>query len=317
MSALPRRILVIKLGALGDFVQALGPMAAIRRHHAGAHIVLLTTPAFATLARGSGYFDEVWLDGRPPLLAPARWWALRGRLIAGRFDRVYDLQTSDRTGWYFRLMGPGPRPEWSGIARGCSHPHLNPGRERMHTIERQADQLRVAGIAGVPPPEVSWAKAELGRFALPPDYALLVPGGAAHRPAKRWPLERYAELARALVKRGLAPVVIGARADQPLGQAIVSVSPDARDLTGATSLEEVAGLARGAATAVGNDTGPMHLIAAAGCPALVLFSAASDPTLCAPRGERVVALRRERLADLPLAAVLQALPARPASARSA
>ena len=317
MSALPRRILVIKLGALGDFVQALGPMAAIRRHHAGAHALLLTTAPFATLARGSGYFDEVWLDARPPLLAVARWWALRSRLVAGRFDRVYDLQTSDRTGWYFRLMGPGPRPEWSGIVRGCSHPHLNPARERMHTIDRQADQLRAAGIAGVPPPEVSWAKAELGRFALPPAYALLVPGGAAHRPVKRWPLERYAELARALVKRGLAPVVIGARADQPLGQAIASVSPEARDLTGATGLEEVAGLARGAATAIGNDTGPMHLVAAAGCPALVLFSAASDPTLCAPRGERVVVLRRERLADLPLAAVLQALPARPASARSA
>jgi ADP-heptose:LPS heptosyltransferase len=317
VSALPRRVLVIKLGALGDFVQALGPMAAIRRHHAGAHVVLLTTPPFATLARGSGYFDEVWLDGRPPLLALARWWALRSRLVAGRFDRVYDLQTSDRTSWYFRLMGPGPRPEWSGIARGCSHPHLNPARERMHTAERQTDQLRVAGIAGVPPPEVSWAKAELGRFVLPPVYALLVPGGAAHRPAKRWPLERYAELARALVKRGLAPVVIGARADQPLGQAIASVSPEARDLTGATGLEEVASLARGAATAIGNDTGPMHLIAAVGCPALVLFSAASDPTLCAPRGERVVVLRRERLADLPLAAVLQALPARPASARSA
>jgi len=317
VSALRRRILVIKLGALGDFVQALGPMAAIRRHHAGAHIVLLTTAAFAAFARRSAYFDEVWLDDRPQPLAVARWWALRRRLVAGHFDRVYDLQTSGRTGWYFRLMGPGPRPEWSGIARGCSHPHLNPARVRMHTLDRQADQLRAAGIAAVPPPDLSWAKADLGRFALPPSYALLAPGGAVHRPAKRWPLERYADLARALVKQGLALVVIGARADQPLGQAVASVSPDARDLTGATSLEDVAALARGAAVAIGNDTGPMHIVAAAGCPALVLFSAASDPALCAPRGERVVILRRERLAELPLAAVLEALPARPASARSA
>ena len=314
MSALHRRILVIKLGALGDFVQALGPMAAIRRHHAGAHVVLLTTAPFAALARASGYFDEIWLDERPPLLAPARVWALRSRLRGGRFDRVYDLQTADRTRWYFRLLGPGPRPEWSGIAPGCSHLHANPARERMHTLERQADQLRAAGIAEVPPPDLSWARAELRRFALPPAYALLVPGGAAHRPAKRWPLERYAELAKALVGQGLAPVVLGARADQPLAQAIAAVSSEARDLTGATSLAEVIGLARGAATAVGNDTGPMHLIAAAGCPALVLFSAGSDPALCAPWGERVVTLRRERLADLPLAAVLAALPVRAASA---
>ena len=317
MSALHRRILVIKLGALGDFVQALGPMAAIRRHHAGAQIVLLTTAPFATLARASTYFDEVWIDDRAPLYAVTRWWALRRRLIAGRFDRVYDLQTAQRTASYFRLMGPGPRPEWSGVVPGCSHPHANPTRDRMHTLARQADQLRAAGIAEVPAADVSWAKAELSRFALPPSYALLVPGGAAHRPAKRWPLERYADLARTLAKRGLTPVALGARADQPLGQAIASVSPEARDLTGATSLEEVVGLARGAAIAVGNDTGPMHLIAAAGCPALVLFSAASDPDLCAPRGERVAILRRDRLADLPVAVVLEALAARRAAARSA
>ena len=50
----------------------------------------------------------------------------------------------------------------------------------------------------------------------------------------------------------------------------------------------------GAALAVGNDTGPLHLIAAAGAPTLALFSNASDPDLCAPRG-RVTVLRAESL----------------------
>jgi hypothetical protein len=49
------RVLVIKLGALGDFVQALGPMAAIKHHHAGAPITLLTTQPFAAFARATGY----------------------------------------------------------------------------------------------------------------------------------------------------------------------------------------------------------------------------------------------------------------------
>ena len=55
-------ILVIKLAALGDFVQALGPCAAIRQHHKDARITLLTTAPFEDLARQSGYFDEVWLS---------------------------------------------------------------------------------------------------------------------------------------------------------------------------------------------------------------------------------------------------------------
>ncbi|MEI9890557.1 MAG: hypothetical protein WDN45_08135 [Caulobacteraceae bacterium] len=60
-----RRILVIKLGALGDFVQALRAMAEIRRAHPKARITLLTTPPYVELAQASGYFDAVDEGGRP------------------------------------------------------------------------------------------------------------------------------------------------------------------------------------------------------------------------------------------------------------
>ena len=83
--------------------------------------------------------------------------------------------------------------------------------------------------------------------------------------------------------------------------------PAALDLTGRTSLLDLGGLLGRAALAVGNDTGPMHLIAAAGCRALVLFSRASDPALCAPRGRDVRVLRRPDLATLEPAEVLRAL----------
>ena len=306
-----RPILVIKLSALGDFVQATGPFAAIRAHHPGARIVLLTTASLAAFARASPWFDEVWVDTRPRLWQLGEWLALRQRLRGGHFAMVYDLQTSDRSGWYFRLMG---RPDWSGIAPGCSHPDNNPEREHIHTIERQAMQLKLAGIPATPPPDLSWAKADLARFALPARYALLVPGGAAHRPAKRWPVEHYVALARALAAKGIAPVLIGTRDDAGPIAAIDGAVIEAKSLLGQTSLAEIAVLARGAAGAVGNDSGPMHLIAAAGCPSVVLFSADSDPALCAPRG-RVAILRRDDLTTLPLAPVLAALDAGPGALR--
>jgi ADP-heptose:LPS heptosyltransferase len=292
------RILVIKLGALGDFVQAMGPAAAIRAHHADAEITLLTTAPFAELARNAPYFDAVWIDDRPPLLAPRALMALRQRLRGAAFSRVYDLQTSDRSSFYFRLMGPGRRPEWCGIARGASHPHDNPARDIMHTLDRQADQLHRVGIADVKPPDLSWAAADIARFALPESFVVLVPGGAAHRPEKRWPLERYAALAAAIASSGAVPVVIGGAAEAALGRAIVARCPAARDLTGQTTYGEIVGLGRRARRAVGNDTGPMHLLVAAGCPATVLYSAASDPALTAPRGRDVVVLRRPALAAL-------------------
>ena len=136
-SSAGRKILVIKLSALGDFVQALGPAAAIRRHHAADEITLLTTRAFASLAQQSGFFDKIEIDNRPKLFELASWAALRRVLRSGRFDRVYDLQTSDRSSLYSWLFFPAhPPPQWSGIAWHCSHPHANLRRDPQHTIDK-------------------------------------------------------------------------------------------------------------------------------------------------------------------------------------
>ncbi len=170
-----QRILVIKLSALGDFVQAMGPFAAIRAHHPGARITLLTTKPFVALAEQSPYFDEIWIDHRPRPWEVAGLMRLRKMLRSVKFDMVYDLQTSDRSSTYFHIMGD---PPWSGIANDCSHPHANPDRDLMHTIDRQAEQLRMAGIPATPPADLSWVKADVARFHLPDRYALLVPGGA-------------------------------------------------------------------------------------------------------------------------------------------
>ncbi len=289
------RVLVIKLGAFGDFVLALPAMAAIRAAHAGARITLLTTAPYAGFAAASPYADEVVVDERP---SP---WDLLGllrlrRRLAG-FDMVYDLQTSARSGRYFALAG---RPPWSGIAPGCRYPHADPARDRQHTRERLAGQLDAAGISDLPEPDLAWASADLSRFALPARFTLLVPGAAPGRPEKRWPAAHFADLAAALP---MPAVIVGSAGE---GAGIPGL-----DLTGRTSLLELAAITARAALAIGNDTGPMHLAAALNVRSTVLFSAASDPALTAPRypgGGWPLILRAPRLADLPVAQVLASLP---------
>lgn len=309
------RVLVIKHGALGDFVLALGPARAIRDHHPAARITLLTTPPFAALARLCPWFDEVWTDDRPRWSRPGAWLALRRRLRAAAFDRVYDLQTSYRSNAYFYLLGPGRRPAWCGIALGAAHRHTDPRRRRLHTIERQAGQLAAAGIRGVPLPDVGWLGGAASALAPDRPYALVVPGGSAHRPEKRWPAERFAALAKWLAERGLTPVLVGGAGERRLTEAIAAACPGAVDLAGATDLAEIIALARGARLAVGNDTGPMHLVAVAGCPTVTLFSSHSDPARCAPRGPEATWLRRADLSALPLASVTAALAGALADAR--
>ncbi|ODT88653.1 glycosyltransferase family 9 protein [Phenylobacterium sp. SCN 70-31] len=310
------RILVIKLSALGDFVLALAAMKKIREAHPKAHITLLTTPPFEALARSCPYFNAVDTGGRPQGLAA--WLDLRRRLKAAGFERVYDLQTSSQSNRIFQALRPGP-PAWSGVAFGCSMPHRNPDRDRMHTLERQADQLMHAGIwpdaptepGSAPPPDLSWilkgsatARSTPGANR-PRPYVLFVPGGSAHRMDKRWPVERYSELARILYGRGFDIVIIGGPQETDLAHTIQRTTPRARDLTGRTDFAAVAALGARAALAVGNDTGPLHLAAAAGAPTIVLFSKASDPALSAPRG-RVAILRADDLSDLAVAQVAQA-----------
>ena len=306
MNSTAEQVLVIKLGALGDFVQAMGPFAAIRKRHADARITLLTTAPYVALAEASGYFNDIWIDKRPRWWQVGEWLGLKRRFDSTGFQRVYDLQTSDRSGIYFRLFA-APKPEWSGIARGCSHPHANPARDSMHSIDRQREQLAMAGIDTVPAPDLGWVNGDISAFGTQSPFVLLLPGGSAHRPAKRWPVTGYAALAKALMAKGCQPVLIGAGDEAERNAEIADLCAGVVNLTGRTSLFDIASLARSAAGAVGNDNGPMHLIAASDCPSLVLYSSASNPALCAQRGASVAILRRDNLADLELAEVEAAI----------
>ncbi|MDB5415324.1 MAG: putative lipopolysaccharide heptosyltransferase [Rubritepida sp.] len=295
------RILVVKLAALGDFVQAFGPFAAIRAHHPQAEITLLTTAPFAGLASASPWFDRIWTDGRPGWLNVPAVARLAIKLRGAGFSRVYDLQTSARSSRYRLFVGS--RAEWSGVARGASHPDTDPRRDFLHTADRQLGQLRAAGIADFPLPELAWLDADVTEFGLPSRFALLLPGASALRPGKRWPAERFGALAARL---DMPSVICGIAAEAPLAAAIRAIAPQALDLTGRTNLRELGAIARRACHAIGNDSGPTHLAAATGCPTLSLFGDESDPVLCAPRGPAARTLRHAPLASLTVEEVLQA-----------
>ncbi len=290
-----RRVLVIRHGALGDIVLSFPAMAAIRAQHPDAEITLLTTRLYAPLLAASPWFDRVAVDTRPD------WWDFPGLLRLRRqlrgFAMVYDLQTSGRSTRYFTLAG---RPPWSGTAPGCAFPDA-PNRATLHTRERLEQQLRLAGIRHLPVPDLSWLAAPVPD--LPRHYAVLVPGAAPHRPEKRFPAEKFREIVAAL---DMPAVVVGTAGETPLAKTIGGI-----DLTGRTDFAQLASVLRGAALAIGNDTGPMHLAAALGVPCISLFSAASAPALTAPRypdGGWPVILRAPNLRDLPVAQVLAALP---------
>lgn len=303
-----KRVLVIQLGGLAEFVQALAAAKAIREAHFGAHITLLTTETTSALAEKAPYFDKVEADGKPK--EPQAITKLIARIRTAKYDMIYDLEGSNRTNNYFQGMRPWP-PKWSGPVSGASHAYIDPGRASLHPLDRYSGQLAAAGLAAndALTPDLTWVRSVLrdaprlspDYFGIRGRYVLLLPRGSNAEPSRCWPEAKYLDLARRLVRHGVTPVILGGPDERPIGAAIVKEEPRAKNLVTRPDLFQAAALAERAAFAVGDDVDLMHVAAAAGAPCLVLLSSLANPERAAPRGRGgVIALTAAVVADVPV-----------------
>lgn len=300
----PRRLLIIKLGALGDFAQSFAAFEAIRQHYPDAHITLLTTKPYGSLAEQTGYFNSVWTGGRPAWSSILTVIRLFVRVRQEKFDWVFDLQNSSRTRKYYYLMG-GRSCAWNSAVSPCSHPHKGPKRLALHVVEDLAKQLCLAGVDVPKYPALGWLpKAFVGQ-ALPKRYALIEPGSSPEHPEKRWPISYIISLCEWLLSQGITPVLDGGSVEIDLCAAISAAVPKAINISGKTSMVDIMLLAKNAVLVVGGDTGPMHLAALAGGRCISLFSSLARPERSAPWGRWVYVLQSDDLKDLLPEAVIK------------
>jgi len=303
-----KRVLVIQLGGIAEFVQALAAAQRIREHHVGARITLLTTESTRELAEKCPYFDTVEADGRPK--EPQAITKLIARIRTAKYDMVYDLEGSSRTSNYFQGLRPWP-PKWSGPTAGASHAYLEPERTHLPPLVRYARQLAVAGVGAGEEliPDITWLRQALrdpprlqpDYFGIRGPYVLLLPRGASGDANRRWPEEKYVDLARRIAAHGVTPVVLGSTDERPIGAAIAKEEPRAKNLVTRPDFFQCVGLAERASFAVGDDVDLMHVAAASGVSSLVFLSAQANPECAAPKGRGgVVAFTATVIADLPV-----------------
>lgn len=265
------RILVIKLGALGDVVMATALLDAIARHHAEDELALLTTPAYAPLFADWPRYAVTALPrgGWRDTLGMACW------VRRGRFDRIYDLQGNDRSALLCALSGSRERV---GNHNRYPYTHHPPDawRGQCHIFVRLCAVLASAGIEEVAArpllPASAAARARVAQWLAAQGLAagrfvLLHAGASTRRPEKRWP--HFAALAARLEQAGLRVVWLGGEEDRALNAALAASG--GIDATGVFNLTELAELGRHAAFAVTNDSAPMHVLAAAGIAVFGLF----------------------------------------------
>jgi lipopolysaccharide heptosyltransferase I len=305
------RILVIKLSSLGDVLHSLPTLTAIRRAHPRAYIAWVVGPKAAEIVTrhpgvdrvyGLGVVGEQTANFHPLPSTRDAMPVLR----AERFDISLDMQGLFRTAVLAFRIGARQRVGFRGFQEGafllCNR-RVSPCREDIHAIHGYLQFARYLGADDSivdfglveEPDDKAWAENLLGvaapiqsgrtlKGAATPPIAAIAP--AASRTEKRWSADGFAQTAAALRSAGARVVVVGSSADAPIAARICSAS-GAEDLTGQTTLPQLAALLRRCQLFIGNDSGPLHLAAAVGTPCLSLFGP-TLPLRTGPFGNHVV-----------------------------
>jgi heptosyltransferase-1 len=297
---------------MGDILHALPAVTALRKAHPDWVIDWVVEPHWRALLAAEGSNDRS--PAQPVVdhihFAPTREWKkaplsrktireikiLRNALRAGGYDAVLDLQGAIRSAVVGRMAGcrrligeAEPRERvarWLFTERVTTH--------GAHVIEQDVELA--SAVAGddlkftkpwlpVDPAAESWA-VEILRLSGAQAAVLINPG--AGWGAKRWPTERYAAVAQALIDRGLRVLINAGPGEEPLAEAIID-SADAATVI-ACSLNQLIAITRRVALVIAGDTGPLHLACALGRPVVGIYGP-TDPSRNGPFGTRFKVLR--------------------------
>lgn len=269
------KVLIIKLGALGDVVMASPMIRKIQDSHAGAEIWLLTTPPFLGVFKGWPKLRVRVLPrkGLRAMLQTVCW--IRGM----QFEVVYDLQSNDRTTLMLALSGI---PRRVGNLTHFPYTHHPPTTYRceIHIFERMNQVLESARLGAASPTPwlpitqegrekvAAWlAEKNLGDGA----FVVMHAHASAKWQSKCWPY--FGQLARNLEDRGYRVVWAGAGTDAQGNAELAKLA--GIDATDHFSINELAELGRHAHFAVTNDSGPMHVLSCADIPVYAFFGPTS------------------------------------------
>ncbi|MEA3489173.1 MAG: glycosyltransferase family 9 protein [Candidatus Omnitrophota bacterium] len=299
----PRKILLIRCDHIGDVVAATVVLGPARRAFHWAKIDFLVSSAASDILRRNPFLDNVMIFDAP-------WFKKENAGILVQFRALRQLVSIMRKGGYdlavdFRgdlrhitamfLAGIDRRIGYGITGGGFLLTREVPYRGLMRETDRNMELLRSLGVEERTPDadlvfsdeDKDAADALVREAGIDGKYAVLhlVPG---HR-SKVWDPEKFASVIRHIVEeRKMVPVIAGSSGDAERTEKVKGLAgAGVVDMTGKTSLGALYYLLSGSALFVGVDSGPAHIAAATGVPAVILFSGINDPEQWAPRGNNV------------------------------
>jgi len=306
------RTLIIKPSSMGDVVQALPVLTALKERHPSAHVSWLVGKAFAGILEGHPRLDALVVFDRQrfgrftfSLKAAAEFVAFLEGLRRRRFTTVIDLQGLLRSGVLALATGAPNRVGFRQareLAPLFYTADVSVGRHVVHAVDRYLAVARRLGLGSpvardhLPVSAASRGaiRRRLAKAGLGPEAPFVAVGAHARWVTKQWPPERFAAvLDRMRAATGARAVLVGSAAAAPNALAIAGAMAEPPiDLTNQTTLKEVTAVLAEARVMLTNDSGPMHVAAAVGTPVVALFGP-TNPDRTGPYGpgHRVLAGR--------------------------
>ena len=316
-----KKILLIKLSAIGDVIHAIPVLNKLRQRYPNARIDWLVTPGIAELLRHNPAISNVIEFSRDEWSAP--WtpapYVSAARLIAtlraAEYDLVIDLQGQMRSAVFAFLSGAPVRIGFDKPRADAftSLPRIIPQEARKHAWRGAREGAWLAYTHYIDLPTLDMHPVErylrigatLGHDDGPADFSFPIPPEANTRIAalldyydignaklaaiapgtnwetKQWRASGFAEVARHFLQKGFAVALIGSDRERGLCAEVASLAPGAINFAGETSLSELAALVSHAAICITNDSGPMHLAVALGRTVVSVFGP-TDPVWAGP-----------------------------------
>ncbi|MFM1944141.1 MAG: hypothetical protein RI897_3123 [Verrucomicrobiota bacterium] len=298
------RILVVRGGALGDFILTLPVLAALRGRFPGCVIELMAYPQYGQLAVEAGYVDQLYpIESR----ALAGFFAARGKLdtgLAAVFERaevvvsyLFDPDAIFETNVRRCIKGQ--------FLAGPHRPDDGGGRHAVEVLLSPLERLAIFDAHPVPRLTGGNAGGDVGKGAV--GCVAVHPGSGSER--KNWPEGSWGELLeRFMERRGERLLLVGGEAEGDRLERLAGRLPrDRVEVARSLGLVELSRLLRGCRGFLGHDSGVTHLAAAVGLPCLVLWGPTVEG-VWRPRGERIEVLRSGAgLAGISVSAVFGAL----------
>ncbi len=286
-----QRILIVKLGAIGDVVNSLPFVNRLRAAQPRAHITWAIAPLAHSLVRGQRAVDEFLVLDRSTRGGTRRFLrALRSR----EFDLTIDLQRLTKSGLITRLSGAARRLGFDRArckeqSAWFTNEKLAPNAHPGTTLDQY---LEFAEHLGLPPAPVTWdlpveePPPATGRGTGSTDGPTVVVSLGASKEANRWPAASWARLCAALHADLKAHIELsGGPQERPTAREVSALAAvPLEDRVGCLSLKQTGGLLAGADLFIGGDTGPLHMAVALGTPVVALFGS-SDPARTGPWGQ--------------------------------